>query len=607
MASFTNAQVLGISASSQFLGDRTARLRTVKSIEIEGFIDSRSNTDLQGVSQTQSTIDTLVSSLNSPSTVTEEILVNSINFGTGKIVSVNFPAAAGGVKENQILVGNYSASLEVYDSGDIAALNEATDNLSIPDTNFLEEFSENFSASLGDDETYEFSHDLSLRYISGLQPDGAGGTEIINPISAAKTLAQSAFNQTLTSFNFILGGAGYDYDSVAKKYYNETYDLENGTANYQKRFSLFKTDGTTYSAQITNALEMGEDGIIKVTENGEIQGRANDQSTLIARAKAGANTEIGNSFTRCSTAYTAYKSYLDTPASLPWLIANTSTLRNQSLSTSKTINANNGTVSYSVEYTDDKNIESVSLIKDRTIDFSKNGNICSVSEKGTITAVGVSKGGPATISASLSNLPTISEVKTRCTNVYTKNRQTGTLKKIKASSSFAGLTHEPNSGSNLGGKTLDYTYNFTDDPEIFEAGTFSKKKIKSNDSMGVVNSKILSFPNQPNNISLVHFPNQTSPSTRTVSADTLMRRDQTGSNNIISYRDFQPAAKELFNDILLEGTSFLVDNPSFTTIDSSQVFLTDLSFSFDSANTLNGSATFTFIGTRQPPDMRKVL
>lgn len=607
MASFTNAQVLGISASSQFLGDRTARLRTVKSIEIEGFIDSRSNTDLQGVSQTQSTIDTLVSSLNSPSTVTEEILVNSINFGTGKIVSVNFPAAAGGVKENQILVGNYSASLEVYDSGDIAALNEATDNLSIPDTNFLEEFSENFSASLGEDDTYEFSHDLSLRYISGLQPDGAGGTEIINPISAAKTLAQSAFNQTLTSFNFILGGAGYDYDSVAKKYYNETYDLENGTANYQKRFSLFKTDGTTYSAQITNALEMGEDGIIKVTENGEIQGRANDQSTLIARAKAGANTEIGNSFTRCSTAYTAYKSYLDTPASLPWLIANTSTLRNQSLSTSKTINANNGTVSYSVEYTDDKNIESVSLIKDRTIDFSKNGNICSVSEKGTITAVGVSKGGPATISASLSNLPTISEVKTRCTNVYTKNRQTGTLKKIKASSSFAGLTHEPNSGSNLGGKTLDYTYNFTDDPEIFEAGTFSKKKIKSNDSMGVVNSKILSFPNQPNNISLVHFPNQTSPSTRTVSADTLMRRDQTGNNNIISYRDFQPAAKELFNDILLEGTSFLVDNPSFTTIDSSQVFLTDLSFSFDSANTLNGSATFTFIGTRQPPDMRKVL
>jgi len=607
MASFTNAQVLGISASSQFLGDRTARLRTVKSIEIEGFIDSRSNTDLQGVSETQSTIDTLVSSLNSPSTVTEEILVNSINFGTGKIVSVNFPAAAGGAKENQILVGNYSASLEIYDSGDIAALNEATDNLSIPDTNFLEEFSENFSASRGDDDVYEFSHDLSLRYISGLQPDGAGGTEIINPISAAKTLAQSVFNQTLTSFNFILGGAGYDYDSVAKKYFNETYDLENGTASHQKRFSLFKTDGTTYSAQITNALEMGEDGIIKVTENGEIQGRANDQSTLIARAKAGANTEIANSFTRCSTAYTAYKSYLSTPASLPWLNANSSTLRNQSLSTSKTINANNGTVSYSVEYTDDKNIESVSLIKDRTIDFSKNGDICSVSEKGTITAVGVSKGGPATITASLSNLPSISDVKTRCTNVYTKNRQTGTLKKVKASSSFAGVTHEPNSGSNLGGKTLEYTYEFTDDPEVFEAGTFSRKKVKSNDSMGVVNTKILSFPNQPNNISLVHFPNQTSPSTRTVSAESLMRRDQTGSNNIISYRDFQPAAKELFNDMLLEGMNFLVDNPSFTTIDDSQVFVTDLSFSFDSANTLNGSVTFTFIGTRQPPDMRKIL
>ena len=106
-----------------------------------------------------------------------------------------------------------------------------------------------------------------------------------------------------------------------------------------------------------------------------------------------------------------------------------------------------------------------------------------MSEKGTITAVGVSKGGPATISASLSNLPSISDVKTRCTNVYTKNRQTGTLKKVKASSSFAGVTHEPNSGSNLGGKTLEYSYDFTDDPEVFEAGTFSRKKVKSNDSM----------------------------------------------------------------------------------------------------------------------------
>jgi|TARA_R110000824_G_scaffold208421_1_gene394197 hypothetical protein len=606
MASFTNAQVLGVSASSQFLGDRTARLRTVKSIDIEGFIDSRSNVGLEGVSETQSTIDTLVSSLNSPTTVTEEILVNSINFGTGKIVSVNFPAAAGGATDNQILMGKYSASLEVYDSGDIAALNAATDNLSIPNTNFIEDFTESFSASRGEDDTYEFSHDLSLKYISGLQPDGAGGTEIINPISAAKTLAESVFSQTLTSFNFILGGAGYDYDSVAKKYYNETYDLENGTASYQKRFSIFKTDGTTYSAQITNNFEMGDNGIIKVTENGEIQGRANDQSTMIARAKAGADTEIGNSFSRCSTAYTAYKSYLVTP-SLPWLGANSSTLYNQSLSTTKNINANNGTVSYTAEFTDNKNIESISTITERTIDFSKDGNICSVSEKGSISRPHVWKGDPPNITNSLTHLPSIASVKSRCANFYTRNRQTGTLRKVKASVNFNGMVHEPIRGSNLGGKKIEYTYGFSDDIEILEAGTFSRKKIKSNDTMGVVNTKILLFPNQPNNIALPHFPGQTSLSTRSVSADSMMRRDQAGSNNITSYRNFKPAAQELFNDILLEGLRFMQDNPSFTTIDNTQVFVTDLSFSFDSSNTLNGQATLTFVGTRQPPDLRKIL
>jgi len=608
MASFSNATVLGVSASSQFLGDRTARLRTVKSISIEGFIDSRANTDLEGVSQTQSTINTLVSSLNSPSTVTEEILVNSINFGTGKIVSVDFPSAAGGVTDNQILMGKYSASLELYENGDLAALNAATDNLSIPDTNFIEDFSESFSASRGDDDSYEFSHDLSLKYISGLQPDASAPyTEIINPISAAKTLAQSVFAQTLTSFDFVLGGPGYDYDSVAKKFYNETYDLENGTANYQKRFSLFKTDGTTYSAQITNALDMGDDGIIRVTENGEIKGRANDQSTMIDRAKAGADTEIGNSFTRCSTAYTAYKSYLDTPTTLPWLTANTSTLRNQSLSTSKTINANNGTVSYSVEFTDDKNIDSVSLVRNRTIDFSKDGNICTVSEKGDITTVGISKADSPNITTTLANLPSLTAVKNRCTNVYTKNRQSGTLKKIKASVGFNAVVHEPNSGSNLGGKKIDYTYEFTDDPEVFDSGTFSRKKIKSNDSMGVVNNKILLFPNQPDNIAFVHFPGQTSLSTRSVSAESIMRREQTGTNIMTNYRSFRDASKELFIEMLLEGMKFFQDNPSFTTIDASQVYVTDLNFSFDSSNTLNGALTLTFVGSRESWDMRKIL
>jgi hypothetical protein len=159
----------------------------------------------------------------------------------------------------------------------------------------------------------------------------------------------------------------------------------------------------------------------------------------------------------------------------------------------------------------------------------------------------------------------------------------------------------------LGGKKIDYTYEFSDDPEICQTCTFSRKKIKSNDTMGVVNAKVLLFPNQPQNIAFVHFPGQTSLSTRSVSAESVMRRDQSGSNNITSYRSFQAAAQELFNDMLAEGLDFFIDNPSFTSIDVSQVYVTDLNFSFDSSNTLNGTTTLTFVGTRQPPDMRKIL
>ena len=204
MATFTNAKVLGINASSEFLGNETVRLRTVKAIDVEGFFDSRSNDDLEGVSQTQASINTLVSSLNTAKTETEEIIINGYNFGTGKIISADFPSAPGGT-ENQILIGKWSASIEVYESGDLSLISNALDSLSIPNTNFLQEFSESFSASRGGDNSYEFSHDVSLRYMSGLQPDGAGATEIINPISSAKTLATAIFSQNVNKFQLSAG------------------------------------------------------------------------------------------------------------------------------------------------------------------------------------------------------------------------------------------------------------------------------------------------------------------------------------------------------------------------------------------------------------------
>ena len=59
--------------------------------------------------------------------------------------------------------------------------------------------------------------------------------------------------------------------------------------------------------------------------------------------------------------------------------------------------------------------------------------------------------------------------------------------------------------------------------------------------------------------------------------------------------------------MLFEGLRFFQDNPSFTTIDKSQVFVSDISFTFDHENKLTGSFALTIVGNRNEMDMRKVL
>ena len=66
---FTNASVLGIDQSSEFLGDGIARIRSVKTISIEGFVDNRSNTDMVGVENTLEHLQDQIDSLSASSDV----------------------------------------------------------------------------------------------------------------------------------------------------------------------------------------------------------------------------------------------------------------------------------------------------------------------------------------------------------------------------------------------------------------------------------------------------------------------------------------------------------------------------------------------------------
>jgi hypothetical protein len=122
---FTNAYILGIQRRSDYFGERTANYRTVDTISVEGYIDVRaSNTDLKGVRQAIQQIDNYVAAASSSSSIMEAITINETGFGTGRIVSLDFPASSA-TDEDQIRIGKYTAEIEVYNSGDIRSTFES--------------------------------------------------------------------------------------------------------------------------------------------------------------------------------------------------------------------------------------------------------------------------------------------------------------------------------------------------------------------------------------------------------------------------------------------------------------------------------------------------
>ena len=61
---FTTAYVLGVDQQSNYFGENVARYNSVKTINIEGYIDKRStNTDYKGVKEVVAAINSYVSSV----------------------------------------------------------------------------------------------------------------------------------------------------------------------------------------------------------------------------------------------------------------------------------------------------------------------------------------------------------------------------------------------------------------------------------------------------------------------------------------------------------------------------------------------------------------
>ena len=568
---FTNAYVVGVDRNNQYLGERTAQYRSVDTISVEGYIDVRGSNDFSGVRQTLSAIESNFISPTDNKNVLQEININGTGFGTGRIVSLDFPASQS-VDENQIRIGKYTANIEVYNTGNFR---DSLEGYDVPSPQFLDSFSQNLSISLDEQNIYNLTHSLDITYLSGVITGSGGSASAFDPISGAKSLATGLFAQIPSQYSTIIPDSYGGIASAARSYYTENYSLIDGSCSFEKTFQLLPSGLSTYSLTVSNKFSLDQAGIIKVSEDGTIEPRSTD---FFDEAKAALEDEIGKSFSRCSTVYNSYKNYLGT---------NVGTLFNQPVTQQRSVNNSSAVSNYSVEYTDDLQFQNLTSLQTRELQLSvSNDNVVSVTENGTVTSINSKSNdfNPYPL------IPSRTTIKQRCSNFYDDYMPDGnnyTLKNISNKITVPRF-----------GKQVSYNFTFSDDASVFdrdEDAVFARKTITHSDKIGVPVQGVMIIPNVANQV--LHTPGQTSLGTRSTKFESQLRRTAY-INNIDNLPIPTSAINTAKTESLQDCYSYYVDNNLIRTLPggtaNNGVYVTNASYSYDSNNTFSMSLDATF-------------
>jgi hypothetical protein len=586
---FNNVSVIGISSQGSFLGESINRYRTVETISIEGFIDSRSsNTDMDGVKETQQTISTYITNASSSDTnVIQEITVNGSSLGNGKIISLNFEAAENTLN-SQIIVGSFDAVIEIpKDSGSFS--NAIDSGGTISPSKILEEISENFSVSLTSDGSYQFDHSLSVSLFLDAVNDDSLAEE-------AKGFANAIFrerqNSAITSFDLILGDHYGDYNSQARETFDESYDLLNGKFDFKQKFTLNKESGGEYSIVRTHSFAIGSDGIIRVVENGEILGNTSATENSVSWI----NTEIAGAYVRCVSIFGTYhdnfggKSDIETTRGIS--ISSPIGLNSRPISITKKIDLNVSSASYSATFSDDEGYINSNYYLDRNISISKpKGSVFSVIENGTLKYNEVKNRGfdPVTRISSIQGDEPLS--KARCEEFLERAHNKSGSHHSSGSTHTINLTKSAFS-FNKHGKSINYSFDYSDSPELARkhGNTVTGSSIKEQDENPSDKFTTYIIPAAGDEIS--HSPSGTAKSnlaTRTVVVEYTLAR--VASRNIYeTVYDISSALEFARQEAISEAFKAGVDN-AVLSLDYNEIYITSASYSFSAERKLTVTVT----------------
>lgn len=277
---FIHVKLLRYSHRPVFL-DAGLRLRIEKKLTITGRIADLANFD--GVAALFSKEGQVIDA----ATDYDDILLNGISFGSGRIESIAFEGG------QMVRDEDYTYEITCYEDGNLFnALGGVYQGLTWADAKKIEQLNESFEYVDNEEGERTYTHSVDVQFSNYVNV--ADGT------NKAKLLASVFFNAT-SGLGAFLGS--YANVGSAKRLYTESYNLIDCSCSFTETVVIPRESSGNYSYSLNYNLQLGEDGFTTISEQIEIRGLTNPR---YAGALEGMSALEAGSFSRCSTVYSEY-------------------------------------------------------------------------------------------------------------------------------------------------------------------------------------------------------------------------------------------------------------------------------------------------------------
>jgi hypothetical protein len=519
---FEDVKTINYEHSNKYIGNESFKYVSVVRMTISGYILNLSNT--VGALDIFSACKQLSSSLNE----NQEIIVNGINYGVGKVTNVSFDSG------DWTRVTEYSVSLEIEKKADLNVFSDSNFQ-----NNVLSSFSD-YAPYLEDfSESYDVDYDSNKNFVNGSHSIDIKVSSLFDGDKTffAKKLADFLFSSTTMG---IVSQEGFSSPAplTRRDIYSENYNLSTGSFGFKRNFE-HSNSSSCYSKDRSISVSLKEDGIIDVTESNTIKGECL-QPDLISSARLGFQSEISGIYSRCNGVFNLYKNAASDP------------LINKEIERSVVINNFSGEIEYSITFSNDKRRKN-NYSHEYIVELSRDEDgIWQISESGSITGDGV-LGTIEKFNVAISGWNTEKNgIAARISSIYSKaspKPPSSTLKFINKN-----LKHAVHDGQ------VSYSYNYTDDFTLDMNSDIRRRSIRVIENKGTKVYNDFIIPGGAAKYVVSQILNQSNQSERSVDADLEI------SSSTLPFKgiDYFNQALSIANSNKGTGTDFYLDNFSFS-------------------------------------------